>query len=66
MYVELGGQPQRVNTVFCIGRHYVAPAAELGHALELEPAVVLTPLRGGDRLPPALQHGPQAGWQVAA
>ncbi|WP_174875577.1 fumarylacetoacetate hydrolase family protein [Vogesella oryzae] len=43
MNVELGGQPQRVNTVFCIGRNYAAHAAELGNAVEPEPLVFLKP-----------------------
>ena len=43
MNVELGGQPQRVNTVFCIGRNYAAHAAELANAVEPEPLVFLKP-----------------------
>lgn len=43
MPIFLAGQPQHVNSIFCIGRNYAAHAAELGNAIEAEPIVFLKP-----------------------
>lgn len=41
--VLLSGQPTAVNTIFCIGRNYVAHIAELGNEKPTEPLVFLKP-----------------------